>query len=145
MSDILTDLQNFIHDSQPAAISPNTEVKRKPIPKNVRKKVWEKYNGHCAYCGCDLEYKEMQVDHVVSKYWYDGEDDISNYMPACRQCNFYKSTLSLEDFRKRLQTITDRLEREFIYRVAKKYGIIEERIKPIKFYFEEVQDETNII
>lgn len=141
MSDILTDLWEFTHDSQP----PNTEVKRKPIPKSVRKKVWEKYNGHCAYCGCDLEYKEMQVDHVVSRYWYDGADDISNYMPACRQCNFYKSTLSLEDFRKRLQTITDRLKNEFIYKVALKYGLVEEHNEPIKFYFEEVINETNII
>lgn len=22
----------------------------------------------CAYCGCDLEYKDMQVDHVKSVY-----------------------------------------------------------------------------
>lgn len=38
---------------------------RKPIPKDVRKQVYEKYNGHCAYCGCKLDYKDMQVDHVV--------------------------------------------------------------------------------
>lgn len=24
---------------------------RKPIPKSVRKQVYQKYNGHCAYCG----------------------------------------------------------------------------------------------
>lgn len=35
---------------------------RKPIPKNIRKQVYEKYNGHCAYCGCKLDYKDMQVD-----------------------------------------------------------------------------------
>ena len=38
---------------------------RKPIPKSVRKQVYAKYNGHCAYCGCELEYKDMQVDHVI--------------------------------------------------------------------------------
>ena len=26
---------------------------RKPIPKSVRKQVYQKYNGHCAYCGCE--------------------------------------------------------------------------------------------
>ena len=114
--------------------------KRAPISKQVREQVYNKYNGHCAYCGEAIEYKEMQVDHVVSKYWYNGVDDISNYMPACRQCNFYKSTLSLEDFRKRLETITDRLKNEFIYKVALKYGLVEERKKPIKFFFEDFKE-----
>lgn len=117
-----------------------TDVKRKHIPTSVRIKVHQKYAGHCAYCGCDLEYKDMQVDHVVSKYWHDGADDISNYMPACRQCNFYKSSMTLEKFRERLQTLTDRLKREFIYKLALKYGVIEERNEPIKFYFESFQE-----
>lgn len=41
---------------------------RKPIPKKIRKQVYQKYNGHCAYCGSKLEYKDMQVDHVISVY-----------------------------------------------------------------------------
>lgn len=117
-----------------------TDVKRKSIPKGIRIKVYQKYSGHCAYCGCDLEYKDMQVDHVVSKYWYDGADDISNYMPACRQCNFYKSSMTLEKFRERLQTLTDRLKREFTYKLALKYGVIAERNEPITFYFEQFQE-----
>ena len=116
----------------------NTEVKRKAIPKKIRLKVYEKYDGHCGYCGCELEYKDMQEDHIESLYWHGGEDDINNYMPACRMCNFYKSTMALEDFREQLQTIPQRLEREFIYRLAKIYGIVEENEKPIKFYFEKV-------
>lgn len=114
----------------------NTVVKRKAIPKKVRLQIHEKYNGHCAYCGCDLEYKEMQVDHMESLYWHGGSDNISNYMPACRMCNFYKSTMTLDKFREQLQTITDRLENEFIYRLAKKYGMVMESKKPIQFYFE---------
>lgn len=27
---------------------------RKPIPKSVRKLVYAKYDGHCAYCGCKI-------------------------------------------------------------------------------------------
>lgn len=30
---------------------------RKPIPKTVRKLVYKKYNGHCAYCGCEIQEK----------------------------------------------------------------------------------------
>lgn len=116
----------------------NTEVKRKAIPKKIRTKVYEKYNGHCAYCGCEMEIGEMQVDHVESLYWHGGADDISNYMPACRACNFYKSTFPLEEFRENLKTIPERLEKEFIYRLSKKYGIVQETDEPVRFYFETV-------
>ena len=42
--------------------------KHKAIPKRVRLEVYEKCNHRCAYCGCELEYKDMQVDHVTSLY-----------------------------------------------------------------------------
>lgn len=116
-------------------------MKRKAISKAVRVQVYQKYNGHCAYCGCEMEYREMQVDHVIPKYWENGADDITNYMPACRACNFYKSTFGLEEFRERVQTIPDRLENEFIYKLAKKYGLVIETNKPIKFYYEEAESE----
>ena len=119
-----------------------TEVKRKPIPKKVRLQVYNMYNGHCAYCGCELEYKDMQVDHVESKYWYNGADDISNYKPACRMCNYYKSTHTLESFRDELGLLTQRLEKEFIYRLAKKYGTIEETDNKIKFYYEKLESQV---
>lgn len=114
----------------------NTVVKRKAIPKKIRKQVYDKYHGHCAYCGCELEYKDMQVDHLISLYWNGGKEEIENYMPACRMCNFYKSTMSLEAFRERLETICDRLEKNFTYRIARQHGLIKENKKHIDFYFE---------
>ena len=113
---------------------------RKHISKSTRLKVYEKYNGHCAYCGCELALKEMQVDHIQSVYWYDGANDIENYNPACRMCNFYKSTMSIESFRKQLETLPERLDKIFIYRLAKKYGIVKEKCENVKFYFEEVKN-----
>lgn len=121
-------------------------MKRKPINKETRRQVYEKYNGHCAYCGCELDYKDMQVDHVIPVYWtdevlrnrYDGNvDTVDNYIPSCKMCNFYKSTFGIEDFRKRIETIPDRLEKVFIYRLAIKYGFIKVQKPNIKFYFEE--------
>ncbi|WP_295054272.1 HNH endonuclease signature motif containing protein [Ruminococcus sp.] len=109
---------------------------RKSISKATRLKVYEKYDGHCAYCGCTLELKDMQVDHIQSVYWYDGANDIENYNPACRMCNFYKSTMSVEDFREQLGKILSRLEKVFIFRLAKKYGLIREIKEPVIFYFE---------
>lgn len=114
----------------------NVNVKRKSIPKKVRLQVYEKCNHRCAYCGNELEYKNMQVDHVESLYWHGGVDEIENYLPACRVCNFYKSTMGIEKFRHQLQTLTERLQKIFIYRLACKYGIVEERHEPIVFYFE---------
>ena len=33
--------------------------KRKAIPKKVRQSVYLMYNGHCAYCGIEIAYKDM--------------------------------------------------------------------------------------
>lgn len=114
-------------------------MERKAIPQSVRKIVYQKYNGRCAYCGCELAYKDMQVDHITSVYWNHGGNEVDNLMPACRMCNFYKSTYSIDEFRDRLYTITDRLEKTFIYRLAKKYGIVKEEKHTIEFYFEQTE------
>lgn len=37
------------------------------IPKKIRQQVYDKCGGHCAYCGKEIAYKDMQVDHVVPK------------------------------------------------------------------------------
>ena len=117
---------------------------RKSIPKAGRKKVYERYGGRCAYCGCKLTMAEMQVDHVAAVYTHEGDaglNDEDNLMPACRACNFYKSTFGIEDFRKRIETIPERLEESFIYRMAKRYGLVEERELPVRFLFEEEEQE----
>ena len=64
------------------------DAKRKAIPKSIRMTVYQKCDGHCAYCGCDLEYKDMQVDHVVPlNGWSEhGTDTVDNMLPACRRC-----------------------------------------------------------
>lgn len=109
--------------------------KRKPLSKALRLKVHEKYHGRCAYCGKKISYEDMQVDHIKSVY-LGGENDIDNLLPACRSCNFYKSTYDIEKFRKRISTITQRLPKEFIYRVALDFGLIKETSKEVIFYFE---------
>lgn len=127
--------------------------KHKAIPKRVRLEVYEKCNHRCAYCGCELEYKDMQVDHIKSIYSnMDYKQtmteqemySIENLLPACRQCNFYKSVFTLEVFRERLQTnMIKNLRKNFGYRLAVKYGLVEEKMKPITFYFERLRGEKN--
>lgn len=33
--------------------------KRKNLTKQQRQQVYNKYNGHCAYCGCELELQSQ--------------------------------------------------------------------------------------
>lgn len=75
---------------------------------------------------------------MTEKEMYDEE----NFMPTCRQCNFYKSTMTVEDFRKRLQTtMMNNLRKNFGYRLAVKYGLVEGKTKNIVFYFETLSHE----
>lgn len=43
-------------------------MSRKAISKATRLAVYDKCNHRCAYCGCELEYKDMQADHVEAVY-----------------------------------------------------------------------------
>ena len=84
-----------------------------------RQKVYEKFEGHCAYCGREIKFKEMQVDHIKPKYfvengqrWNDLSlevDSFDNLNPSCRMCNYYKSSCTLDDFRKLISTIRERI------------------------------------
>ena len=115
---------------------------RKAIPKSVREKVYNKYAGKCAYCGCTLEYKDMQVDHIVS-VWHSKlngtkiNDTIENYMPSCRMCNFYKGGGDIEGLRNRIKTeMMHNLQSNFGYKMAIKYGLVKETNTDIVFFFE---------
>ena len=80
------------------------------LSKTQREQIWNKYNKHCAYCGCELEYKDMQVDHIKPAFhnWsekdkekllpkdYAGDDSIENLNPSCRACNFRKGSNNIE-------------------------------------------------
>lgn len=115
-----------------------------------RQLVHEKYDGHCAYCGCKISFKEMQVDHVVSKFHFKFKiankytnvdlNDMENLRPSCRVCNKWKSSHSLEQFRKEIGEQLNRLnEYNANFRFAKKYGLVEETPHPIIFYFEKIK------
>ena len=107
------------------------------MKKSERERVWKKYNCKCAYCGEQLEYKNMQVDHIVPKY-RGGKDEFENFNPSCRACNRYKDTFLIDEFRIQLNTIIERIKKPFIVRLAIKYGIISFKPFDGKFYFQKV-------
>jgi len=123
-----------------------------------RQKVYQKYDGRCAYCGREIIYKDMQVDHIIPKSKYSerhqclivkgrlfteyGLNDFQNLNPACRRCNHYKRSNSLSEFRMLMSTIHKRIASQYISKVALDYGII--MFKPFhgRFYFELHPDAT---
>jgi 5-methylcytosine-specific restriction endonuclease McrA len=123
--------------------------KRKSLPPKVREAVYYKYDGHCAYCGKELTTKEFQVDHLIpvqrerfGKYTEEQLERFENYFPSCRVCNHYKRAHSLETFRRYIEEIPKKLDRDsYIYRIGKKYYLIEEHPKKIEFYFEKIERE----
>ena len=94
--------------------------------KKLRKQVYDKFQGRCAYSGQPLDDK-WQVDHATSKrknfynacYNYgdaekfkerlDSVNKFENLLPACRIINHYKRELDVEGFRKYLADFHIRL------------------------------------
>lgn len=116
-------------------------TKRKRLTRSERLQVYEKYGGCCAYCGKPLSIDEMQVDHKVPLR-LGGEDGMGNYMPSCRMCNHYKGGNSLEGFRRMVEAIPDKLERDsYIYRVGMAYGNVRADKRSVAFYFEKEEND----
>lgn len=110
---------------------------RRKLTQKERKIVYEKTNGHCAYCGCEIPFKGFHADHVKCMRNNENVDTVDNMLPSCRSCNQYKSTYDLELFREQLGKIPDRLARDVsTYNIAKRYGMVTEHREPIEFYFE---------
>ena len=109
--------------------------KNKVTAKEKRLIVYKKCGGHCCYCGKDIEYKDMQVDHMAPLH-KNKNNDIENLWPACKMCNHYKRGFDLERFRNLILTLHERIESNYINKVGIDFGII--TVKPFDgiFYFE---------
>jgi len=118
-----------------------------------------KFNNKCAYCGCELQ-KGWHVDELYpvirnykwnkdkTRYIHDGTYmnpknlNIDNQMPSCPSCNINKHSMTLEDFRHLIENFIISLNRDSTqYKIAKRYGLIKEEIKPVVFYFEKLTKE----
>ena len=113
---------------------------RRKLTKADRLEVYNKTNGHCSYCGCELRFADMQVDHVVPiNGWSEqGADTLDNMLPACRSCNHYKGRSPLELFRQRLENMPATLLRDNVtYRNAVRFALVTPTPHPVRFYFED--------
>lgn len=116
-------------------------TKRKKFTKSERQQIYDMFNGHCAYCGCEITLQQMQADHI-EPLELGGADELSNLYPSCRSCNHYKNTFTIERFRKALEHMPDVLMRDNVtYKNAVRFGLIKHSENPkVEFYFEKVRD-----
>ena len=124
------------------------------MKQSERKTIYDKYDGRCAYCGCELT-KGWHVDHinpiVRDSRWNKEKrrfeqtgtcrkpenETFDNYNPACPSCNIQKNSFTVEQFRANIKQFVNSLNQYSTqYKFAKKYGLIEETNIDVKFYFE---------
>jgi hypothetical protein len=67
-------------------------------------------------------------------------NSFSNLMPSCRRCNHYKRENDLEGFRRLIVTLHERIQNQYIIKVAIDFKIL--NIQPFNgmFYFETLQE-----
>lgn len=111
----------------------------KPISKEMRERVYGKYDHCCAYCGIKIAYTDMQVSRKIPYYKMGNTDCYENYLPACRLCNSYKRTLTVEEFRKKIldfrQALLDNPKYQMLYRFSLIPDPEDEKAGAV-FYFE---------
>lgn len=118
---------------------------RRKLSKWERTQIFQKMAGHCAYCGCELNYKDMKVDHVIALH-RGGRDTLDNMLPACHSCNHYKSTLTVEGFRESIERFHTVLMRDSVtYKNAVRFGIVRPNPHKVVFYFEKVTYSATMI
>lgn len=127
------------------------------MTKKDRQKIFDKFGGRCAYCGCELK-AGWHVDELLpvqrnykwnkdkTRYVHDGtyinpeRMVLENQMPACPSCNINKHSMSLEEFRSLIAGFMKHLnEVSTQYKIAKRYGLIKETDIDVKFYFEKTE------
>lgn len=117
-----------------------------------RQAIYDKSGGVCWYCGDPLK-KGWHADHFKAvrrndKYSQDRfdcpemehpeNDTEENKVPSCASCNIMKSQMSIEDFRSCISQFVESLNLYTNqYKFAKRYGLVVETNKPVKFWFEE--------
>lgn len=111
---------------------------RKSLTKLQREEIYNKCSGRCAYCGAEIQYDQMQVDHAVPLSFF-GDHSFENLLPSCRSCNNYKHSLTIDKLRIAVERWPEVLLRDSVtYRNAVRYGIVIPKPQNVVFYFEKL-------
>lgn len=74
-----------------------------------KNKIFNKFNGQCAYCAVTLDISSFTIDHVFPKS-LGGSGLLSNLYPSCRDCNTKKGNLVLDVFRRKIKEESENVD-----------------------------------
>lgn len=136
------------------------------ITKSQRAELRLKFADRCAYCACELKEtgwhadhveplrrdydivrapQGSQVSHVVrsnGRVFHPERHEIDNLYPSCSHCNLFKSTYTIEGFRKQIAHQPERAQAYSVnFRTAQRFGLVTVIERPVVFWFE-VYDAT---
>ncbi|WP_054628711.1 HNH endonuclease [Cronobacter sakazakii] len=130
------------------------------LTKKQRDELRMKFDGRCAYCGCELPEKGWHADHVepvhrkleideearskgvwrlkqTGEFYLPHNDKLENLFPACAPCNLFKSVFDIEEFRRQVAFQAGRaLKTSVNFRTAERFGLVQVIDKPVVFWFE---------
>lgn len=103
----------YVYDTE-GDEKPRRVKKRIHYSEDVRRDIYNKYNGKCALCGRYILYEDMTLDHIIplSK---GGADEVENLQACCYIDNQFKGNINPDDFMERITEI-------FLYQMNKKVG-----------------------
>lgn len=67
------------------------------VNRSQRERIIRRDNQRCFYCGIDVPFDEIEVDHKLPKS-RGGADTDDNLVTACRRCNQAKGTMTATEF-----------------------------------------------
>lgn len=119
--------------------------------------IFEKYAGHCAFCGCALKkgWHVSPIEQPQTAVGADGKlkklnDEIENKLPSCSACGLSRiqhsvngKIMSVESFRKSLTFGFNCMKLNPYYKKAIRYGLIKETGRPVTFYFEQLKKQKS--
>lgn len=121
-------------------IHSNNSGKRKYVIRNYNN-VYHGEIHECSYCSCEIHREDSEyytIDHIVPLE-LGGSNDICNIVPACRNCNFEKGRLTIDEWLNiltRKYDKTEGLNTELLYKIM--------RVMVMKRYVDRMGDKLYI-
>lgn len=126
------------------------------LTKAQRASLHAMFDGRCAYCGAELgnrwhsDHKEPVLRDYAPKtsenpqgMLHLNRDTMENQVPACSPCNLDKASMSLEQWRTKLESSIASLQRySSTWRHALRFGLVAPAAPAVVFYFERAAQQS---
>lgn len=97
----------------------------------MRRDIWSKYGGRCAYCGVEIPFKDFHMD----TYYPDKGFIPENMMPCCKYCFRHKHGKTPKEFQSFIEENYKKIREQPEYKAAKRYGLILESPHKLTFFY----------